>query len=242
MPDLDMPHGFADCKGADTAGNADDIGSFQVRSYTYPPASPEYVGLANTLPAGRQGMLNGHFINQTEKPILAEAWLSYDKVDPAKVLGGIMPMALPGGIGMRIEPHTQATLHFSCSPNQEVRVLTLESHFHVHAQRMSAWKVDASGAKTLIYEGFDWHEPAHFNFDFATTNPASDRTSKRPGAISGPLTVSPKEAIEWECEIDNTSDGVLKFRNEVNTGEMCILGGGVAAGTGDTEPFGSNRN
>jgi hypothetical protein len=78
--------------------------------------------------------------------------------------------------------------------------------------------------------------------DLATVNPPSDRTSSRAGAISGPLTVSPKEAIEWECEIDNTSDGVLTFRNEVNTGEMCILSGAAAAVTGDTKPFGCNRN
>src|SRR5260221_7301942 len=45
LADLDVPTGFADCKGADAVGNADDIGSFQVRSYAYPPASPEYVGL-----------------------------------------------------------------------------------------------------------------------------------------------------------------------------------------------------
>jgi hypothetical protein len=242
LADLDMPTGFADCKGADAVGNADDIGSFQIRSYTYPPAAPDYAGLANTLPAGRQGMLNGHFINQTEKPILAEAWLNYDKVDPVGVTHAIMPIALTGGLGMRIAPHMQTKLHFSCSPDQEIRVLELESHFHAHTQRMSAWKVDTSGARTLVYEGFDWREPAHFNFDLATVNPPSDRTSSRAGAISGPLTVSPKEAIEWECEIDNTSDGVLTFRNEVNTGEMCILSGAAAAVTGDTKPFGCNRN
>jgi hypothetical protein len=242
MSGIDVPDGFADCNGADGIGNADDIGTFQVPDYTYPPDAPDYEGLSGTIAGGRQGMLNGHFINQTDAPTLAEAWIDYEAIDPAKVKGQMMPISLTGGLGMRIAPHTQQTLHFSCSPNQDVRILELESHMHAHGVRMSAWKVDAAGQKTLIYEGFDWREPARFNFDSVTQNPVSDDTTKKAGAFTGPLTVGAKETVEWECEINNTSDGILKFRNEVNTGEMCILGGMTTAVTGDTQPFGCNRN
>jgi hypothetical protein len=31
--------------------------------------------------------------------------------------------------------------------------------------------------------------------------------------------------IEWECDVENTSSQTLTFRNEVQTGEMCVLTG-----------------
>jgi hypothetical protein len=39
--------------------------------------------------------------------------------------------------------------------------------------------------------------------------------------------VNPTDTIQWECDIDNTSQDVLTFRNEVFTGEMCILTGAM---------------
>ncbi|HVU00934.1 MAG TPA: hypothetical protein VHE30_04250 [Polyangiaceae bacterium] len=242
MAGLDVPTGFADCNGADGIGNADDIGTFQVPDYVYPPDAPDYAGLANTIQAGRQGMLNGHFINTTDSPTLAESWLEYEAMDPSEVTGSTSAVSLTGGVGMRIAPHTQTTLHFSCSPTVETRVLSLQSHMHAHGTRMTAWKV-SGGVKTMIYEGFDWREPAGFNFDSVSQNPTPDETAKKPGAVSGPLVVKPAESIEWECAIDNTSDVTLTFRNQVNTGEMCILGGiAMNPAGGDSTPFSCVRN
>ena len=39
------------------------------------------------------------------------------------------------------------------------------------------------------------------------------------------MVLQPTDTLQWECEVDNTSDVTLTFRNEVYTGEMCIMTG-----------------
>jgi hypothetical protein len=234
--------GFQDCAGADVTGTVDSIGGSQFRRFEFPPVAPDYDGLAGKLPAKRQGMLNGHFINATEDLSLAEAWLNYEPADPDAITGYYASMSLNGGVGMRILPHSKQTLHYSCSPDQDVRLLNVSGHFHAHTVRFSAWKVDAEGVKTPLMQAFHWEELASFYLDSKTVNPESDPATKTDGALSGPITIATTDAIEWECEIDNTSDSTLKFRNEVQTGEMCMVVGLTAAVDGNSKPFTCNRN
>ena len=242
MQDRVEADGFADCQGADAPGTSDNIGGSQFREFTFPPPAPDYDGLAGLIPAGSQGMLNGHFINTTDKPSLSEGWLNYARIDPSSAGTLYASMSLNGGVGMRIEPGTRTTLHFSCSPTQAVRLLAVSGHFHAHTERFSAWKVSATGDRTLIMESFHWEELAAYNFDSVTQNTPSDRTALKDGAMSGPVTVAPDESVEWECDINNDSSATLKFRNEVQTGEMCMVVGTVAAAQGDSVPFTCTRN
>ena len=63
-------------------------------------------------------------------------------------------------------------------------------------------------------------------------NPAPDPVKRTPGGVSGILNFEVGDIMEWECEVDNTSDNVLTFRNEVYTGEMCnVFGSSVAPST-----------
>jgi hypothetical protein len=189
-------------------------------------------------------MLNGHFINSTEEPILAEAWLNYLPADPELVTGYYAAMSLVGGFGMRIPPHSRETVRQKCSPTQDVQLLNVSGHFHAHTTRFSAWKLDTEGVKTPLIEAFNWAELASFYLDSRTKNPEPDARLLRDGAISGPVTIRKDEAIEWECEIENDSDATLKFRNEVQTGEMCMVVGMTAAlpGEGESVPFNCVRN
>jgi hypothetical protein len=57
------------------------------------------------------------------------------------------------------------------------------------------------------------------------TNAPSNRATRTAGGSSGPILLEPGDSLQWECAVDNTSDDVLTFRNEVYTGEMCILAG-----------------
>jgi hypothetical protein len=241
MQDRVAEDGFQDCEGAGVTGTSDSIGGSQFREFTFPPPAPDYDGLAGLIPAGSQGMLNGHFINSTDTPSLTEGWLNYTRIDPSTAGTLYASMSLNGGVGMRIEPGTRTTLKFSCSPTQAVRLLGVSGHYHAHTERFSAWKV-AGGVRTLIMESFHWEELASFNFDSVTQNTPSDRAALRDGATSGPITVLPDESIEWECDINNDSNITLKFRNEVQTGEMCMVVGTIAAVQGESAPFVCTRN
>jgi hypothetical protein len=199
--------------------------------------APENAGLAVKVPANSQAVINFHVINTTNEPILREAWLNYMYIDPSQVKGIRGNVFLVGGVGFQIQPGTHQTYQYSCTPERPTRVLDLAAHMHVHATRMSAWKV-VNGNATKIYEAYDWSQPADFRFDSAhPNNPAPDPTTKTAGATSGQLTFNPGEYLQWECEVDNTSSDVLTFRNEVNTGEMCIMTGTMVPTDDPMNPY-----
>jgi hypothetical protein len=199
--------------------------------------APENQGLAVFVPANSQAVVNFHVINATSSPILREAWLNYLYIDPSQVKGIRGNLFLTGGLGFRIDPGTQATYTYSCSPDRPVRILSIAAHMHVHATRMSAWHVDAAGQPTLVYENFDWGTPLEARYDSVHTNTPSNRATHTPGATSGQLIVQPNETIQWECDVNNTSSNVLTFRNEVKTGEMCILTGVMVPADNPMNPY-----
>jgi hypothetical protein len=198
--------------------------------------APENQGLAIKVAANTQAVINFHVIDSGNEPLLREAWLNYFYMDPSQVKGISGGVGLVGGLGFYITPGTNQTYTYSCSPERPVRVLSLASHMHVHATRMTVWKVSGT-QKTLVYQSFDWANPPAFRYDSVTHNPETDLATRTPGAISGPLVVDPDESLEWECAINNTSDQILTFRNEVNTGEMCLLGGSSVPDDDPMSPY-----
>jgi hypothetical protein len=114
------------------------------------------------------------------------------------------------------------------------RILDLYGHAHAHMLRFSAWRIRAA-EQLLLLEDYDWAEPLVFNYDTLTTNTAPNPDALIPGGHSGPLQFAQGDTIRWECEVMNTSDTTLRYRNSVNGGEMCNLfgefvgtGGGIA--------------
>jgi|CZKU01.1.fsa_nt_gi hypothetical protein len=198
--------------------------------------APENQGLAVHLPANSQAVINFHVINTAVTPILREAWLNYFYIDASQVKGIRGNVFLTGGLGFSITPGTSQTYTYSCSPDRPVRVLSLAAHMHAHATRLSAWKVSAN-QPSLVYEAFDWAEPASLHYDSVHTNAPPNRATRTAGGSSGPILVEPGDTLQWECAVDNTSDEVLTFRNEVYTGEMCILTGVEVPADDPMQPY-----
>jgi hypothetical protein len=186
--------------------------------------APENQGLAVFLPANSQAVINFHVIDTTAHPILREAWLNYYYMDPSQVKGLRGNVFLVGGLGFQITPGTHQTYTYACSPTRPTRILSLAAHMHVHATRMSAWKVTA-GQPSLVYETYDWSTPSELRYDTVTTNPVANPSTQTPGGSSGSLVLQPGDTLQWECEVNNTSNVTLTFKNEVYTGEMCIMTG-----------------
>lgn len=215
--------GFADCLTNDMSPGL--LGGTQTPELEeLRDPAPENEGLAVRLPAHSQAVINFHVIDSGVKPLLREAWLNYMYIDESAVKGIRGNVFLTGGLGFHIPPQTQQTYTYSCSPDRPVRVLSLAAHMHAHATRLSAWKVSA-GTPTPVYEAYDWAEPPLLKYDSVHQNAPADRVTKTPGGSSGALVIEPGDTLQWECAVNNTSADVLTFRNEVNTGEMCILAG-----------------
>jgi hypothetical protein len=232
-----QPDGFHTCQANDNSPGLLGGSTTPVPEDNLVESAPENKGLAVNLPANSQAVLNFHVINATQKPILREAWLNYFYVDPAQVTGLRGNLFLVGGLGYRIDPGTQKTYQYACSPDRPVRILSITAHMHVHATRMSVWHVDTSAKPNLVYENFDWAGPLEVRYDTMHTNTASNRAAQIAGGTSGQLVVQPGETIQWECDVNNTSNTVLTFRNEVKTGEMCIVTGQVVPVDDPMKPY-----
>ena len=122
------------------------------------------------------------------------------------------------------------TLNYITAPLTEPkRVVSLYGHRHAHTKRFTIWANRAATGRETIYEDYDWKEPTELSYNSVVQNPAPDPVGLKAGGVSGILNFEVGDTMEWECEIDNDSDKVLTFRNEVFTGEMCnIFGSSVA--------------
>jgi hypothetical protein len=227
--------GFATCQANDqTPGLLGASETPTVDEITDP--APENQGLAVKIPANSQAVVNFHVINTSAKPILREAWLNYFYIDPSEVKGIRGNVFLVGGLGYQITPGTNQTYQYSCSPDRPVRVLSLAAHMHAATTRLSMWKV-TNGQANMIYEGYDWANPVAFFYDSVHQNPAPNRAARIAGASTGALTLQPGDSIQWECAVQNNTDVTLTFRNEVYTGEMCIVAGTMVPADDPMNPY-----
>ena len=196
---------------------------------------PENEGLAIKLGPNLQGVVQMHFINTGDVPILREGWANLVYVDASMVKQLGDPIFFLGGLGMNVQPSTTQIIKGRAVAPADVRLLLATGHFHAHTTRFSAWKT-IGGQRELLMEDFDWHEPSLLNFDSATQNVMPDPVGKKAGGFSGIVDLRQGDVIDWECEVKNDGDVPLRFGNEVYTAEMCNIFGLYAPTTGSAWP------
>jgi hypothetical protein len=225
----DLEEGFTDgmagCPGTRVGGFA----GTQNLIRDMPPngqQAPENVGLGSKLVGNSKLCLNHHAYNYGDKPQLREVWINVWFVDEAEVTQKTESVVITAGPWQGIPPHTQKVLTAETEVKGEGRIINLFGHRHAWTDRFAVRHNDE-----LIYDSWDWEESVVFEYNSVTTNPPPDPTAKTDGAVSGVRPVHPGDKIDIECDIDNKSDTTLTFRNELYTGEMCILFGS-SVGTG----------
>ncbi len=217
-------------------GSALLIAGTQRSVYDFPAGGvqpPEDQDLGRPFGAQAKVMLQAHFINTTETPVLREAWVNLMKAnttDTPRMLGGITMFA---GIQKAFAPGTVTTTDYSCeNTHADRRVVSLFGHRHAHSTQFTAWVEHPSGQKDLLYQDWDWHEPTELMFNSITTNPLPDPAAKTAGGMSGLLVLAAGDKLDWECIVNNDSDNTLTFSNEVYKGEMCNVFGSIVATDG----------
>lgn len=184
---------------------------------------PENQDVGIPLSAKTPISINLHYINLTDKPLIQEGWVNFWYKDSSTVKETALEMYSMGGLQMAIQPGEHTVLGpYSCAINTPGRLLSMYGHRHANALRFSTWRV-RGGQRTQIYEDYDWTDPTVLEFNTAVTNRPPDPASKTGGGWSGVLDLQAGDTLEWECEVDNTTNGVLRFTNETVAGEMCIL-------------------
>lgn len=233
MLDADRMDGFS------TAGDIGGLGGGGGASRSFPGAQrpdsdrpqgtfevpPENAGLGDELKAKQQFSLNLHHFNLTDKPILREVWINIWYKPESEVkekIGGIAMFGNPADVAV---PAGQSrNLHYKCDVTGNTRIITLNGHRHAHTTRFGVWLI-RGGQNIPLYESFNYNDMPTYQYDSISKNPTPDMASKTDGAWTGILDVKAGDQIHFECDINNTSTQPLRFANEVQTGEMCILFG-----------------
>jgi hypothetical protein len=207
------------CEGSSIAGF---VGT-QVLILESPPQgipAPENEGLGRSLPANASICQNYHRYNFTDEPILSEIWYNVWFTEEENVTQRGQGVAVFAGPFAGIPPGTREVVTATTTVNGEGRILSLFGHRHAATERFAAFLNDE-----LIYDSWDWVESRVFNYDSITENPPVNPDGMMDGAVSGIVEIKNGDAIRVECHVNNTTDQTLRFRNELYTGEMCILFG-----------------
>jgi hypothetical protein len=185
---------------------------------------PENVGIGMPLAALSPLSLNLHHFNPTNEPLLREAWVNFWYVDAASVTQEAREIFL-WAQGTAVAPNSTANVKGKKAISADGRILTLYGHRHSNNVRFHAYRV-RDGVRELVYDDYDWAEPAVFEYNSITTNKPPNPEAKTAGAISGKLDLKIGDVLEWECDIVNTHSVEITFgENEGGTSEMCILVG-----------------
>jgi hypothetical protein len=196
--------------------------------------APEDVGLARWFPEGAMAMFQLHYVNTGSEPVMREAWANLYRKPAEEVTGLLRAVFLVGDIFVNVPPGERRITPLSYTPalTEPTRIYSLGGHSHAHSERFSAWRTRSGARQELLYESYDWAEPAALRYDSLTLNPAPDPVALRDGGFSGVLFLEPGDGLDFECEVNNTSDRALRFANEAYTAEMCLLGGAYVSDTG----------
>jgi hypothetical protein len=190
--------------------------------------APEFADVARTLPAKALITSSIHYYNFTDKDMLREFWINfYYPPKDVEIKRTTKDIAAIGGLGWvlnPIQPGTDKVYKYECPIAGDGWIYSLIGHYHMHGKHFAAsLKRKSTGMSEKIFEMYDPHDPAVFEYNSVVMNPGF--SAMGPGAVSGMLPISDGDVLQWECSILNDSDHPLTYANEVNTAEMCNVYG-----------------
>jgi hypothetical protein len=194
----------------------------------------EDAGLARWYPEGVIPTFQMHYVNTGSEPVMREGWINLYYKDEADVEVRLNSVFLVGDISVNIPPGTRQTTPLTFVPTLEepTRIFELTGHSHAHNERFTAWRNRGTPDEVLLYESYDWAEPDVLRYNTVVENAPPDPVALRDGGHSGLLFIEPGDTLDFECEVNNTSDQALRFANEAYTAEMCLLAGSYVGNTG----------
>jgi hypothetical protein len=154
-------------------------------------------GIAAPL-AGNQGIrINSHYFNTTQTPFEAEVTVILRRARPGSVRArAYTTMGL--AFDINVQPHSYGSAGSTVSFSEDVHILSLMPHMHMHGTR---FVVNAAGSQ--IFETDDW-EVAPF-------------------PLEPPLPLRVGESLDYSCEYYNDGEVPLTFGEQAASNEMCIL-------------------
>lgn len=186
------PNGtFEDCTGDQEALSLGDL--FLGGALPVP-------GWATEIPADAQLVVETHYLNATDVPLLARDVIRVHRVVDADVTRWIAPMHLK--TYDLVVPPGRSTLAFDCQVTRAVALFQFWGHQHENGRRV---RVELDGRP--LYDA-TWG-----------TDPLVA------GDLAAPIAIAAGSRLRVTCDWDNTTGGELRFPDE-----MCAFGGHVEGG------------
>jgi hypothetical protein len=200
----------------------------------------ENAGLAVRIPAKQQGIMQVHFINVGDTPILREAWANVVYVDKSEVTQLGDPIFFIAGVTMSVAEGQTTILHGTApvptNAGPDFRLISATPHYHTHTSRFTVTATIGGVTQTILDNFPTMHvlpEPALVDYTSTSKNPAPEPSTRTDGAASGIVHMQPGDQIDWYCTVTNDDQpNPITFANSVYTGEMCNLFGVYGPTTG----------
>ncbi|HMI83351.1 MAG TPA: hypothetical protein VK550_04610 [Polyangiaceae bacterium] len=212
-----------------TAPNGSDVGrriGTANKSEDYPTGgviAPEDKNVGIPIAPNTPISVSFHAINTGTKPQLRELWVNFWYRDPKEVTQPATEWFETGNVVFAIPPHTKTQLGPStCTVQGNGRLLWAYGHRHANNTRFLITRIRGT-QRDVIYDANKWDEPLLLEFSSTVTNRAPDPAAGTEGGWNGILDLMTGDKIEWTCDVNNTTDGTLRFTNNTYTGEMCII-------------------
>ena len=202
-------------------GSQDPQIDVHIAGGAYPPQSgdPDY-GLAQALAGNAPIKIDMHYINTTNETILREAWIYLDYAPESEVENLVdMITFFQGDISVPPQGSSE-TAKGACVAPTERYVGLLTGHFHENGDRFSAWKRDAAGVETLVYETYDWEDPGNLFYNARRTNTPPDPSTLTMGGLNGYLPLKVGESLVFQCAFSNPTNETVTL-GDMGRDQMC---------------------
>lgn len=168
----------------------------------------EYIpeGVAFRVEAGRQLMIQTHWINTTTEPIDGQAAFNL-RVEPPSADRQLAQLFSWVATEIEIPPNSQGSARTDCVVQQEMKFYRIVGHAHEHGSRVRLSYTPAGGTPTTFYdEAWEYY----YTFD-----PPKIEMNAEEAMI-----VRPGDTLSVDCDYDNTTGETLTFPLE-----MCVGAG-----------------
>jgi hypothetical protein len=157
-------------------------------------------GMGAKLKSGQRIIIQSHYLNYTDEPILVRDVAQFFTVEPDAVETWIAPF-VHIQTEHPIQPGEEKTLSFSCTFEQDLNILFVGGHMHEYG---SAFAVDWNKAEGVerVYDIPEWE---------AWMRDAPPYDEYQPGAFM----VTAGDSFTTTCDWHNTSDAVVDFPSEM---------------------------
>lgn len=170
-------------------------------------------GYGTILPAGRKFVIQSHYVNTTDKPLLVRDVVQLAKIPAESVVHWAAPLAT-NTIDVELPAGEKTEITFDCTLENDVELLMLGGHMHEWGTKFEASLGPSADALEPLYLVDPWQA------DFRDVPPVNLY-------LQEPKPLTAGTVLRTHCEWDNTEAEMIKFPHE-----MCATFG-IVGGTKD---------